>query len=160
MSRARVVAAIGEQQVARLHEGDAIPVDVAGERLSGRVEAVLPSGDPVARGFRVHVLIDNPPRTLPSGMTAALRLPAASADSTEAVLIVPANAIVRRGQLTGVFVVEAEKARLRWITAGEPEAESVAVLSGLRRGERVVLGAERERLTDGQPVIVARAEGV
>lgn len=162
MSRARVVAVIGEQQVARLHEGDAVRVEVAGsvERLSGRVEAVLPSGDPAARGFRVHVLIDTPPRTLRSGMTTALRLPAASAESREAMLSVPANAIVRRGQLTGVFVVEAGKARLRWITVGEPEAEGVAVLSGLRPGERVVVGAERERLTDGQPVTVARAEGV
>lgn len=162
MSRARVVAAIGEQQVARLHEGNAVPVEVAGsgERLSGRVEAVLPSGDPAARGFRVHVLIDHPPRTLRSGMTTALRLPATSAESSEAVLSVPANTIVRRGQLTGVFVVEGGRAWLRWITVGEPEAEDVAVLSGLRLGERVVIGAERERLTDGQPVTVARAEGV
>jgi len=162
MSRARVVAAIGEEQAARLHEGDALPVDVAGsgERVSGRVEAVLPSGDPAARGFRVHVLLDNPPRTLRSGMTTALRLPAMSTEHNVAVLLVPADAIVRRGQLTGVFIVEGGRARLRWIAVGEPEAKDVEVLSGLRPGERVVIGAERERLTDGQPVTVARAEGV
>jgi len=162
ISRARVVAAIGEDQAARLHEGDAVPVDVAGsgERVSGRVEAVLPPGDPAARGFRVHVLIDNPPRTLRSGMTAALRIPAMSADHSAAVLLVPADAIVRRGQLTSVFIVDGGIARLRWITVAEPEAGYVAVLSGLRPGERVVVGAERERLTDGQPVTVARAEGV
>jgi hypothetical protein len=53
-------------------------------------------------------------------------------------LTVPAGAIVRRGGLTGVYVVREGRARLRWIAAGDADAGGVEVRAGLERGERVV----------------------
>lgn len=155
LSRVRVVAGVGEEAASRLRKGERVSVEIAGGglRATGGVEAVLSSGDPSARGFRIHVLLDNPGLALQSGMTATVRVPAGSAGEASPALFVPDDAVVRRGQMTGVFVVDGGVARLRWIRPGEVEEGRLRVLSGLRPGERVVVGPERERLQDGQRLV-------
>jgi multidrug efflux system membrane fusion protein len=67
--------------------------------------------------------------------------------------VLPLSAVVERGQLTGAYVVEADRARLRYVTLGPRRGDGVEVLSGLGAGERVVVeGAGR--LRDGAPVEV------
>ena len=51
---------------------------------------------------------------------------------------VPADAVVRRGQLTGVYVVRDDVLKLRWIRLGHIENGAVEVLSGLQAGDAVV----------------------
>jgi hypothetical protein len=85
-----------------------------------------------------------------SGMFARVRIPA---DEHEA-LVVPANAVVRRGQLSLVFVVDRDsRARLRAITPGATSADAVEVLAGLSAGDAVVM-APPPSLTDATPVRV------
>jgi len=54
------------------------------------------------------------------------------------VLSVPAAAVVERGQLQQVFVVESGSARVRLVTLGQRGQSSAEVLSGLSQGEKVV----------------------
>jgi multidrug efflux pump subunit AcrA (membrane-fusion protein) len=69
-------------------------------------------------------------------------------------LSVPLSAVVERGQLTSVYVVDAQDiARLRLITTGERRAERVEVLSGLAAGERIVVDGT-DRVGDGVRVVV------
>jgi multidrug efflux pump subunit AcrA (membrane-fusion protein) len=69
-------------------------------------------------------------------------------------LTVPATAVVERGPLTLVYVADAARtARLRYVTLGARHADRVEVLSGLARGERVVV-AGTDRLADGVPVSI------
>ena len=74
-------------------------------------------------------------------------------------LAVPASAIVRRGQLSLVFIVDTSRhARMRAVTAGALSGDSVEVLAGIQPGEAVIVnppaslvdGAE-VRVTGGQP---------
>ena len=51
---------------------------------------------------------------------------------------VPADAVVRRGQLTGLFVVVENELRLRWIRPGRRSGDAVEVLAGLPPGSAVV----------------------
>ena len=52
---------------------------------------------------------------------------------------VPVQAIVRRAEMTGVYVLDAQgKARLRQIRLGAVQGDKVEVLSGVRAGEQVV----------------------
>jgi RND family efflux transporter MFP subunit len=68
------------------------------------------------------------------------------------VLAVPAAAVVRRGQLTLAFVVDAEGiARLRMLSTGREANGRMEVLAGLNDGDRVVL-APTEAIADGTPV--------
>jgi len=43
------------------------------------------------------------------------------------------------------------------VRVGLDDGDGVEVLSGLRGGEQVVVGEARDRLTDGQRVVVDRA---
>lgn len=75
-------------------------------------------------------------------------------DTTEAdVLRVPPGALVRRGALTGVFVIRDGRAWLRWVRAGRSDAQGVEVLAGLLPGE--IIAADPSGLTDGRAVTVA-----
>jgi hypothetical protein len=55
--------------------------------------------------------------------------------------VVPKNALVWRGSLPGIYVMEDDNKRtLRLIRIGdEVGADGVAVLSGLRAGERIIV---------------------
>jgi hypothetical protein len=69
---------------------------------------------------------------------------------------VPKEALIERGGLTGLFVVEESLARLRWISPGEPRGGAVIVRAGLAPGEEVIL--DPGGLTDGAPVQASPAE--
>jgi RND family efflux transporter MFP subunit len=156
LSRIRVVASVGEAAAARLRAGARVPVEIeaAGARAVGVVEAVLPSSRPPVTGFRVNVVLGRPSAAVISGMTATVLVPSGEPDAVPGTrLSVPRDALVRRGEMVGVFVVDGTTARLRWVRIGLEEGESVEVLSGLRGGERVVIGAS-DRLTDGQRIAV------
>jgi multidrug efflux pump subunit AcrA (membrane-fusion protein) len=68
--------------------------------------------------------------------------------------MVPVSALVERGQLAGVYVVDAQSvARLRLVTVGERQADRAEILSGLEDGEHVVVeGASG--VTDGRRVAI------
>lgn len=82
-----------------------------------------------------------------SGMFARV----AFAGAPRRALAVPADALVQRGQIDAVFVVEDGRARYRVIEAGQRSLDIVEVRAGLSRGERVVR-AVPAALVDGTPV--------
>ena len=54
-------------------------------------------------------------------------------------LLVPRTAIVERGQLQGVFVLDQNRvAALRYVTLGKSAGDDVEVLAGLQDGDRLV----------------------
>jgi hypothetical protein len=63
-------------------------------------------------------------------------------------LTIPASAVVRRGQLTSVFVIDRGVARVRLVSLSESE-----VLAGLTESEVVILSPPAG-LTDGRRVTV------
>jgi hypothetical protein len=57
----------------------------------------------------------------------------------EKVVAIPLAALMDRGQLQSVFVVEDGVAHTRLVTTGRRRKDGVEVLSGLNAGEKVVL---------------------
>jgi multidrug efflux pump subunit AcrA (membrane-fusion protein) len=54
-------------------------------------------------------------------------------------LLVPQTAVLERGQLQGVYVLDQNKiAGLRYVTVGKSNGLAVEVLAGLEEGERLV----------------------
>jgi len=126
--------------------------------IDGVVTTVSSAADAKTRLFDVQVSIPNPHDQLRVGAIVTASLPGAPAPPN--LLTVPLTAIVRPpGQPTGfaVFVVEESggrtMARLRRIEPGTPLGDQVAVLDGLRAGERVVITGATLAV-DGQPVLV------
>jgi len=66
-------------------------------------------------------------------------------------LTVPEQALVRRGQLIGLFTVADSTAMLRWVRTGGVRNGRVEVLTGLRPGETYVADAT-PRILDGQRI--------
>ena len=71
-------------------------------------------------------------------------LPAADAAALFASL--PARAVLRRGELTAVYVAAADGFMLRAIRVGSAHGDMVDVVTGLRSGERVALDPVRAGL--------------
>jgi multidrug efflux pump subunit AcrA (membrane-fusion protein) len=102
---------------------------------------LLPTVD--AATHTVQLRADLPAATtgLAPGMFARLWLPMSGAvsDRSEASLSVSRSAIVRRAEMTGLYVLDPSgKPVLRQVRLGRIEGDQVQVLSGLMLGERVV----------------------
>ena len=95
---------------------------------------IPPSADSTTHTFRVRV---NLPDSVPDGFPGML-VKVAFVSGEEEQLLAPADAIVRRGEVTGVYVVdEAGRVSLRYVRTGTPFENRVPVLAGLTAGDRV-----------------------
>jgi RND family efflux transporter MFP subunit len=146
----RVAASVSREQADRLKFGDVVQAVLEeGERVEARVSVLSVAGDPASRRFLIKA--DLPPgSSARAGAFARLRLPRGTEEPQP---MVPARALIERGALTGVFVIEEGKARLRWIDTGARAGDAWVVRAGLQPGEEVVL--DPGDLRDGDPVQVA-----
>lgn len=149
-TRYRLEAAVEESQLRRIRLRDAarVQIDALGNaEFDATVGEIMPSADPASRSYTVK--LDLPPQSLlRSGMYGTARF----ASGQRQALLIPQAALVQRGQLTGVFVIDKENvARLRLVKTGKTVGGQVELLSGLQEGERFVTeGAAK--LNDGNRV--------
>jgi len=114
----------------------------------GRVRGIVPSGDDITRRYEIHVILPSDPALVP-GMFGRADF---SLGSRKALLI-PRAAVVHRGGLDGVFVLDGHSARFRWLRTGKEIDDSIEVIAGLTAGETILLGAT-DALRDGATVNV------
>ena len=146
----KIVADVPAGIGARLRPGDSVTVhEPASGALPARIARLAPAVQTEARLLRVEAELaeagDDASLPLPG---AFVRLQLRAGGST---LWVPEDAVVRRGQLTGVWLVDGEVLRLRWIRPGQVRPGSVEVLAGLE-GDELVVRRPSPLLADGQPV--------
>lgn len=123
-----------------------IRVDAAGQDLTGTVSEIAPAADPVSRTFSAKLDLPSTPGLMP-GQFARLLAPIGENRS----LRIPTSAVVHRGQLEIVFVVQDQKASLHLVKTGRRIGDEVEILSGLDHGDRVVVSGA-DQLVDGQEV--------
>ena len=149
----RLEVRLDESRAAFVHAGDQVGVRLDGgsAQVTGRVAEVQRVLD---AGHDFLVKIDVPAGTsLRSGMYGR----AVFRGAARRALAVPESAVVRRGQLASVFVIDAGgHARLRLVNASEAVDGRVEIRAGVQAGERVVL-APPPTLVDGSPVSVGPA---
>ena len=135
--RYRLEVAVDESDLRLVHVGQASPVtiDALGNvPLSGKVVQIVPAADPASRSFLVKVALPADGR-LRSGLFGRARFPRGERPT----LLVPRTSLVERGQLQGVYVLDANQiAGLRYVTIGKSAEEQIEVLSGLQGGEKLV----------------------
>lgn len=126
----RIDANVPEQVVVR--PGDTALVDSGAQRVSARVIRVQPSIDAAARSSLVKLELKAPLR---AGTYVNVSFPIGERDA----VTVPLTSLVRRGQLTSVFVVgNDDVARMRLVTVGTSDGTQAEILSGLAAGESIV----------------------
>jgi len=143
-----IQATVEAAVAATLRPGTTVKAMVDGQDapLDATVTAVAPSGDATTHRFEVKADIVSS-SGVRAGLFARLLVPGIAATPR---LTVPASAVFERGGLSGVFVVEDGRARLRWVAAGAVDGDLVEVRAGVEPGERVVLAPGS--LADGAAV--------
>ena len=99
----------------------------------------LPTVD--AATHTVQLRINLPPlqQGLAPGLFARVWVPLGGNDQA-ARLFVPSSAVLRRAEMTGVYVIDAKgMAQLRQVRLGRSQGQTVEVLSGVSAGERIAL---------------------
>ncbi|WP_228720692.1 efflux RND transporter periplasmic adaptor subunit [Nitrogeniibacter mangrovi] len=134
-----VIGRAGNGQLRAQLEVPALNLKVAAERVT-----VLPAADP--RTFTVEVRATVPAATkgLVPGQFARMHLFVGES----ARVTIPASAVLRRGEITAVYVKTGDGFHLRQIRPGESVADGrIEVLAGLKDGEQVALDPIRASLT-------------
>lgn len=182
LSQILVEAEVGETEIVSVKLGqvakikvDAIPDKVYRGRVVeiGSSAAVRQGSASSVRYFKVKLSIDDPDDRLRPGMTSQVSIVTNSAANA---IAVPIQSVVERvpGAKTGddaddksdkpkkkyVFLAADGKAKRVEVQTGISDATHVAVLSGLKKGDQVIVGPFRtlKRLEDGAAIQVTKEE--
>jgi RND family efflux transporter MFP subunit len=121
----------------------AVVMDSIPRPIAGSIREVVPAVDPLSRTFQVKIGV--PAEGMKSGLYARIKIPIGRKE----VVLLPEAAIVQRGQLTGVYKVNAEGVVVfGLIKAGKQTDREVEILSGIKPGDRVIT-AGVEKAVDG-----------
>jgi len=139
--------AVAERRISHVRTGDKVRVviDALGDMdMQGVVLRVIPSGDPVTRRYDVEITLPAKIEAFP-GMFGRAYFSIGS----DKLPVVPIKALVKRGGLKGVFVLDREhKVGFRWLRTGRRWKNAVVVLAGLDGGETILAQGDR-RIHDG-----------
>jgi RND family efflux transporter MFP subunit len=135
--RYRLEADVNESDLQYVKTGQQVPVVIdalSNSALKGRVVQMVPAADSASRTFLVKIELPTDAR-LRSGLFGRAQF---SRGQRQA-LMIPRTAIVERGQLQGIYVLDQNRvANLRYITLGKLSGADVEVLAGLQDGEQLV----------------------
>jgi RND family efflux transporter MFP subunit len=101
--------------------------------FEAQISAIVSSADPMTRTNQVKLRVPSDGSVTP-GLFASVRFNEMAFET----IAIPKSALVEEGQMDGAFVVEGDRAHLRWIQVGQKAGDLVQVLSGLHVGEQVV----------------------
>lgn len=149
---------VNSQDVFQLKVGEKVQVELDAERddrrkLEGTISEIVPSADMMTHSNVVRVDLGAEP-WVRSGMFG--RAFFKRTKSTGGTIVVDEARVVRRGQLHGVYIVDASKhVRLRLVRPGRAVAGKVEILAGLSKGDQLVT-SDNKGLIDGQPATVSK----
>lgn len=146
----RLEAGLPEALIGRVRQGDhlAVQLPAIDARIDATVAEIAPGADPLTR--TVLLKLDLPAHPgLRTGLFGRVAVPL----KERTALLVPIEAVVRRGQMEIVFVALEDRAQLRLVKTGRRSGDEIELLSGVAAGERVVV-ENADRLRDRQPLEV------
>lgn len=151
----RVLSALPTQLLNRWQRDEPTQIELNdGSLLTPMTTVLLPQTDALAQ--QVFVRFDLPANAQNASHSALLpgsfvkvRLPI----KTAARLMVPSNSVIRRGELTAVYVVLGETLQFRQIRLGKTYGDQIEVMAGVEEGENIALhpdfaAAQRAQLND------------
>jgi RND family efflux transporter MFP subunit len=144
----RLDVRVDESRIGQIAAGAVVPVSLDSgtgggvSNVSGTVAEIGRAVDADARAFLVKITL---PET--AGLRSGMFGRAHFSGQARRALAVPAGALVHRGQMTSVFVVEKGIARVRLVNVSGAE-----VLAGLSESDVVIVRAP-PGLTDGRRVV-------
>ncbi|MCP4291983.1 MAG: efflux RND transporter periplasmic adaptor subunit, partial [bacterium] len=139
--RMKVIAHLGEKDVSNVQANSMVNVDITslpGAVFDVELGRIIHSANPGSRTYDIECYLDNSNGRLKSGMFARVTVPVGIRQA----ILVPTNALYKRGQLTGVWIVgEDNIVHLRYIRVSHEVGNQTEVLAGLSGNETVILSS-------------------
>jgi len=152
-----------QQELARLVRGQtvvAVTDTYPNKKFTGKITALSPKVDAQTRNVQIEALLDNPKHELLAGMYASLRV---QSGKPQRYLTIPRSAVAFNPYGETVYVIEEKgkgadgkpslAVRQSFVTTGPARGDQVAILKGLKEGDRVVTGGQL-KLRNGSAVII------
>jgi RND family efflux transporter MFP subunit len=142
----RVVAYVPASRVADMVASTEVLVVLPdGRTLVPTTREMQPTADPVSQTVEWRLPLPAAANGLRPGQMVRVRATGGAGAEThgDARMTVPREAILRRGELTAVYVATDKGFMLRAVRVGPTQADKVEVLAGLRPGERIALDPVR-----------------
>lgn len=150
-----VMALVPESEISEIKNETTVDVLVKSinQTLKGKVTEVSTSAKNTGGQYLVKIALDKTEANILSGMFTTVQFPVERKGTSELVLV-PTEAIVTNGQLSGVYTVsQSNTAMLRWLRLGRTFGNQIEVLSGLNSDEAYIVSAEG-KLFNGAKVSV------
>lgn len=126
-----LVANVDESYFEKIKAGQEVTLEIGGKVLKRKLTKIVSSIDPMTRTFKARVDVTG----LTGGQFAKINIPVSKKEG----IVVPQNAIVQKGELTGIYTVDGENViSYRLIRTGKTFGENVEVLSGLSDGDKII----------------------
>lgn len=141
-----VETSVSEQYITTLKVGDEVDLNIPAveDYVKGHIRQVVNAADPGTHQYLVKIAIDNTDKVRP-GMFAEVGF----RTGTKFALIVPADAIVHRAGLTGIYLVDDQGiTHYRQIRTGNRSEKGIEVVAGLQQGDRIAWHAAQPLRSD------------
>lgn len=154
-----VEAMVPESYITQIKKGDKVKVTLKSndQALDGTINELSRSALNTGGQYLIKVSLDDKTlkdQSIFSGMYVNVSMAGKSSAGSSEKILVNKNAIIQKGQLTGLFTVSDDHvALLRWVRLGKTYGDQVEILSGLSQGEQYVVESE-SRLLNGVKVNV------
>lgn len=155
-----------QQDLSRLAVGQTVVAATdtyPNKKFNGRISAISPKVDRETRNVQIEAILANPRHELLPGMYATVRI---QAGHTQRYLTIPRTAVTFNPYGETVYIVEAKgktpdgkpslTVRQTFVTLGSARGDQVAILKGVKEGERVVTSGQL-KLKSGSPVVIDNA---
>ena len=138
-----VYADIYEYELPWIKQGDAVEMRLAGvpgRVFKGHLAYIYPYAEPKTRTIKVRLVFDNSELLLKPDMFAEVTI---HAEKQVDAITIPSEAVIRSGPRNQVFIMRAPgKFEPRPVTLGLTSNGKVAVLEGIKAGEKVVTSSQ------------------
>ncbi len=141
-----VEAAVDEKLSSRIKAGTPVELVIAAlnQTAKGKVSEIVPAIDPMSRTFIVKVAVSA--AGLKTGIYAKVMIPIGTRDA----LTVPVSSIVEKGQLSGVYTVDANGIiAYRLVRTGKHFGSNLEILSGLNPGDKIIVSGADKAIDGG-----------
>lgn len=154
----RLTFQVPEKEIPMIKKGDKVTsiTDIYPDKtFEGTIEAIEPSVHEDTRSVTVYATFKNEEELLIPGLYGRVQMKS-SADTTASSLLIPEQALVIRPDGIYVYKKQGDKAALTKITLGTRTSDKAEVLSGLKKGDQIVLEGQ-EKIHDGS--LIATTSG-
>ena len=137
LKRLRAVADVPQRLAPHTITKENVSITINGQTLAPQSVTVFPYADPHHRSVRLRADL---PATQQARLMPGMWATVIITQGQRPAIMVPESAVIRRSELSAVYVQHNGKARLRQVRVGNPQAnQQLEILSGLSAGDIIYL---------------------